>query len=122
VADLCEAIFQIEETVSETPGVTRCRIEFAATAPLHYASNRYALLLIFQGMDSAGHPPRHVRNQSARRRSFQFRTASAEELEHDFLWRTTRHLPERGRIGVFNRSYYEEVLVVRVRIVRFPSC
>jgi PPK2 family polyphosphate:nucleotide phosphotransferase len=85
---------------------------------LHYASNRYALLLIFQGMDAAGkdgairHVMSGVNPQGCE--VFGFKQPSAEELEHDFLWRTTRHLPERGRIGIFNRSYYEEVLVVRV--------
>ncbi len=85
---------------------------------LHYASNRYALLLIFQGMDAAGkdgairHVMSGVNPQGCQ--VFSFKQPSAEELEHDFLWRTTRHLPERGRIGIFNRSYYEEVLVVRV--------
>jgi PPK2 family polyphosphate:nucleotide phosphotransferase len=85
---------------------------------LHYASNRYALILIFQGMDSAGkdgairHVMSGVNPQGCQ--VFSFKQPSAAELEHDFLWRTTRCLPERGRIGIFNRSYYEEVLVVRV--------
>ena len=85
---------------------------------LHYASNRYALLLIFQGMDSAGKDGaiRHVMSGVNPEGCdvFSFKQPSAEELEHDFLWRTTCRLPERGRIGIFNRSYYEEVLVVRV--------
>jgi PPK2 family polyphosphate:nucleotide phosphotransferase len=85
---------------------------------LHYASGRYALLLIFQGLDAAGkdgairHVMSGVNPQGCE--VFSFKQPSAEELKHDFLWRTTRHLPERGRIGIFNRSYYEEVLVVRV--------
>ncbi len=85
---------------------------------LLYASDRYALLLIFQGMDSAGkdgairHVMSGVNPQGCQ--VFSFKQPSAEELQHDFLWRTTRCLPERGRIGIFNRSYYEEVLVVRV--------
>jgi PPK2 family polyphosphate:nucleotide phosphotransferase len=85
---------------------------------LHYASNHYALLLIFQGMDAAGkdgairHVMSGVNPQGCQ--VYSFKQPSAEELEHDFLWRTTRRLPERGRIGIFNRSYYEEVLVVRV--------
>ena len=85
---------------------------------LHYASNRHALLLIFQGMDAAGkdgairHVMSGVNPQGCE--VFSFKQPSEEELKHDFLWRTTRHLPERGRIGIFNRSYYEEVLVVRV--------
>jgi PPK2 family polyphosphate:nucleotide phosphotransferase len=85
---------------------------------LHYASNRYALLLIFQGLDAAGKDGaiRHVMSgvNPEGCEVFSFKQPSAEELEHDFLWRTTRRLPERGRIGIFNRSYYEEVLVVRV--------
>ena len=85
---------------------------------LHYASNRYALLLIFQGMDAAGkdgairHVMSGVNPQGCEVSSF--KQPSAEELEHDFLWRATCRLPERGRIGIFNRSYYEEVLVVKV--------
>ena len=85
---------------------------------LHYASSRYALLLIFQGMDAAGkdgairHVMSGVNPQGCE--VFGFKQPSAEELKHDFLWRTTCRLPERGRIGIFNRSYYEEVLVVRV--------
>ena len=84
---------------------------------LHYASNRYALLLIFQAMDAAGkdgairHVMSGVNPQGCQ--VFSFKQPSAEELDHDFLWRTTRRLPERGRIGIFNRSYYEEVLIVR---------
>jgi PPK2 family polyphosphate:nucleotide phosphotransferase len=90
----------------------------SALQQLHYASNRHALLLIFQGMDAGGkdgairHVMSGVNPQGCE--VFSFKQPSAEELEHDFLWRTTRHLPERGRIGIFNRSYYEEVLVVRV--------
>ncbi|MGO9173172.1 MAG: ADP-polyphosphate phosphotransferase [Rhodomicrobium sp.] len=85
---------------------------------LHYASNRYAVLLIFQAMDAAGkdgairHVMSGVNPQGCQVFSFEHPTAT--ELEHDFLWRTTRDLPERGRIGIFNRSYYEEVLIVRV--------
>jgi PPK2 family polyphosphate:nucleotide phosphotransferase len=85
---------------------------------LHYASNRYALLLIFQGMDSAGkdgairHVMSGVNPEGCQVSSF--KQPSAAELEHDSLWRTYERLPARGRIGIFNRSYYEEVLVVRV--------
>jgi len=85
---------------------------------LHYASDRYALLIIFQGMDAGGkdgairHVMSGVNPQGCE--VFSFKQPSDEELEHDFLWRTTCRLPERGRIGIFNRSYYEEVLVVRV--------
>ena len=85
---------------------------------LHYASNRYAVLLIFQAMDAAGKDGaiRHVMSGINPQgcQVFSFKHPSATELEHDFLWRTTRSLPERGRIGIFNRSYYEEVLIVRV--------
>ncbi len=89
-----------------------------AQQSLLYADNRYALLLIFQAMDAAGkdgvikHVMSGVNPQGCQ--VYSFKHPSAEELEHDFLWRTTRHLPERGHIGIFNRSYYEEVLVVRV--------
>ena len=92
--------------------------ELSSLQQLHYASNRYALMLVFQGMDAAGkdgairHVMSGVNPQGCE--VFSFKQPSAEELEHDFLWRTTCHLPERGRIGIFNRSYYEEVLVVRV--------
>jgi len=85
---------------------------------LLYAHNRYALLLIFQAMDAAGkdgvikHVMSGVNPQGCQ--VFSFKHPSAQELEHDFLWRTTQCLPERGRIGIFNRSYYEEVLIVRV--------
>jgi PPK2 family polyphosphate:nucleotide phosphotransferase len=85
---------------------------------VHYASGRYALLLIFQGMDSAGKDGviRHVMSgvNPEGCEVYSFKQPSAEELKHDFLWRTTCRLPERGRIGVFNRSYYEEVLITRV--------
>ncbi len=85
---------------------------------LQYASNRYALLLIFQGMDASGkdgairHVMSGVNPQGCQ--VFSFKEPSVGELQHDFLWRTTLHLPERGQIGIFNRSYYEEVLIVRV--------
>jgi PPK2 family polyphosphate:nucleotide phosphotransferase len=90
----------------------------SALQQLHYASNRYAVLLIFQAMDAAGkdgaikHVMSGVNPQGCQ--VFSFKHPSTAELEHDFLWRTTRELPERGRIGIFNRSYYEEVLIVRV--------
>jgi len=85
---------------------------------LLYASDRYALLLIFQAMDAAGkdgaisHVMSGVNPQGCQ--VFSFKHPSPTELQHDFLWRTTRDLPERGRIGIFNRSYYEEVLIARV--------
>src|SRR5450830_599256 len=85
---------------------------------LLYASDCYAVLLIFQAMDAAGkdgaikHVMSGVNPQGCQ--VFSFKHPSPAELQHDFLWRTTRDLPERGRIGIFNRSYYEEVLIVRV--------
>jgi len=85
---------------------------------LLYADDRHALLLIFQAMDAAGkdscikHVMSGVNPQGCQ--VYSFKHPSAEELDHDFLWRTQRALPERGRIGIFNRSYYEEVLIVRV--------
>jgi PPK2 family polyphosphate:nucleotide phosphotransferase len=92
--------------------------QLSSLQQLHYASNRYALLLIFQGMDGAGKDGaiRHVMSGVDPQgcQVFSFKQPSAEELQHDFLWRSTCKLPERGRIGIFNRSYYEEVLVVRV--------
>ena len=92
--------------------------ELSSLQCLHYASSRYALLLIFQGMDAAGKDGavRHVMSgvNPEGCEVFSFKQPSPEELKHDFLWRTTCRLPERGRIGIFNRSYYEEVLVVRV--------
>ncbi|GAA0208046.1 polyphosphate kinase 2 family protein [Kangiella japonica] len=83
-----------------------------------YADNKYSLLLIFQAMDAAGKDStiRHV-FRGVNPAGFQvssFKQPSKRELDHDFLWRTVKQLPERGRIGVFNRSYYEEVLVVKV--------
>lgn len=85
---------------------------------LLYASNRHAVLMIFQAMDAAGkdgaikHVMSGINPQGCQ--VFSFKHPSATELQHDFLWRTTRDLPERGRIGIFNRSYYEEVLIARV--------
>jgi PPK2 family polyphosphate:nucleotide phosphotransferase len=85
---------------------------------LLYASNHYAILIIFQAMDAAGkdgairHVMSGVNPQGCQ--VFSFKHPSAVELQHDFLWRTSRDLPERGRIGIFNRSYYEDVLIVRV--------
>ena len=85
---------------------------------LHYASGHWSLLLIFQGMDAAGkdgairHVMSGVNPQGCQ--VFSFKQPTDQELKHDFLWRTSRCLPERGRIGIFNRSYYEDVLVARV--------
>jgi PPK2 family polyphosphate:nucleotide phosphotransferase len=85
---------------------------------LLYASNRHALLVVFQAMDTAGKDSaiRHVMSGVNPQgcQVFSYQHPSSQELQHDFLWRTTRDLPERGRIGIFNRSYYEEVLIVRV--------
>jgi PPK2 family polyphosphate:nucleotide phosphotransferase len=92
--------------------------ELSETQRMHYASDKNAVLIIFQAMDAAGkdgairHVMSGVNPQGCQ--VFSFQQPSAEELDHDFLWRTTRRLPERGRIGIFNRSYYEEVLIVRV--------
>lgn len=92
--------------------------ELRALQNILYADNRQALLIIFQAMDAAGkdsaikHVMSGVNPQGCQ--VFSFKHPSAEELDHDFLWRTTRSMPERGRIGIFNRSYYEEVLIVRV--------
>jgi len=92
--------------------------ELNALQTLLYAHNRYSVLIIFQAMDAAGkdgaikHVMSGVNPQGCQ--VFSFKHPSEEELDHDFLWRTTRSLPERGMIGIFNRSYYEEVLIVRV--------
>jgi PPK2 family polyphosphate:nucleotide phosphotransferase len=92
--------------------------QLSSQQQLLYASNRHAILLIFQAMDAAGkdgairHVMSGVNPQGCQ--VFSFKHPSPAELQHDFLWRTTRDLPERGRIGIFNRSYYEEVLIARV--------
>ena len=92
--------------------------QLSAQQQLLYASNRHAILLIFQATDAAGkdgaikHVMSGVNPQGCQ--VFSFKHPSPAELEHDFLWRTTRDLPARGKIGIFNRSYYEEVLIVRV--------
>jgi len=92
--------------------------QLSSRQELLYASSRYAVLLIFQGMDSAGkdgaiqHVMSGVNPQGCQ--VFSFKHPSPAELQHDFLWRSIRDLPERGRIGIFNRSYYEEVLIARV--------
>jgi PPK2 family polyphosphate:nucleotide phosphotransferase len=90
----------------------------AETQEMLYAQDRWSLLLVFQAMDAAGkdgtikHVMSGVNPQGCQ--VFSFKQPSSEDLDHDFLWRCAKHLPERGRIGMFNRSYYEEVLVVRV--------
>jgi PPK2 family polyphosphate:nucleotide phosphotransferase len=109
---ICKSKEQYREVLAEHVA------KLSSLQQLHYASNRYALLLIFQGMDAAGkdgailHVMSGVNPQGCQ--VVGFKQPSAEELEHDFLWRTTQRLPARGQIGIFNRSYYEEVLVVRV--------
>jgi PPK2 family polyphosphate:nucleotide phosphotransferase len=99
--------------------------QLSAQQQLLYADNRHAVLLIFQAMDAAGKDGaiRHVMSGANPQgcQVFSFKHPSAAELEHDFLWRTTRDLPERGKIGIFNRSYYEEVLIVRVHPEIFRS-
>ena len=121
--------FDLSEWPTAGPALTKSKKEYkklleehvkdlSELQQLHYASNRHALLIIFQGMDGAGKDGaiRHVMSGINPQgcEVFSFKQPSAEELEHDFLWRTACRLPERGRIGIFNRSYYEEVLVVRV--------
>jgi PPK2 family polyphosphate:nucleotide phosphotransferase len=107
------------------PGKKECRQRLAELVDeldelqrVLYAHDRYALLLLFQAMDAAGKDStiRAVMSgvNPAGCQVFSFKQPTPEELDHDFLWRTARRLPERGRIGIFNRSYYEEVLVVRV--------
>jgi len=92
--------------------------QLAEQQELLYANDRYAILLIFQAMDAAGkdgaieHVMSGVNPQGCQ--VFSYKHPSTNELKHDFLWRTSRDLPERGKIGIFNRSYYEEVLIVRV--------
>jgi PPK2 family polyphosphate:nucleotide phosphotransferase len=92
--------------------------KLSALQQLHYASDHWALLLIFQGMDAAGkdgairHVMSGVNPQGCQ--VFSFKQPTDNDLQHDFLWRTTCSLPERGRIGIFNRSYYEDVLIARV--------
>jgi PPK2 family polyphosphate:nucleotide phosphotransferase len=92
--------------------------ELSEIQSLLYADNHYSILLIFQAMDAAGkdgaikHVMSGVNPQGCQ--VFSYKHPSAQELQHDFLWRTTRDLPERGKIGIFNRSYYEEVLIAKV--------
>jgi Polyphosphate:AMP phosphotransferase (EC 2.7.4.-) len=92
--------------------------ELSALQQRHYAADSYSVLLIFQAMDAAGkdgairHVMSGVNPQGCQ--VYSFKHPSVTELDHDFLWRTVQCLPERGRIGIFNRSYYEDVLIVRV--------
>jgi len=93
-------------------------VDLTSAQHLLYADNRYSLLIIFQAMDAAGkdgtikHVMSGVNPQGCQ--VFSFKRPSEEELNHNFLWRYMKNLPERGRIGIFNRSYYEDVLVVKV--------
>ena len=113
---LVKPVYQSKEQYQELLGEQVA--ELSELQQLQYASNRYSVLLIFQAMDAAGkdgaikHVMSGVNPQGCQ--VFSFKHPSATELEHDFLWRTSQYLPERGRIGIFNRSYYEEVLIVRV--------
>jgi PPK2 family polyphosphate:nucleotide phosphotransferase len=113
------AIEPIYESKKQYQKLLRDHIaQLSSLQQLLYASSRYAILLIFQAMDAAGkdgairHVMSGVNPQGCQ--VFSYKHPSVMELQHDFLWRTTRDLPERGRIGIFNRSYYEEVLIVRV--------
>src|ERR1051326_7931060 len=114
-ADVCD------KSLSKDEGITLLNKSIEHMSELQsklYAQDRWALLLIFQAMDAAGkdgaisHVMSGVNPQGCQ--VYSFKQPSSEELDHDFLWRTTRCLPERGRIGIFNRSYYEEILVVKV--------
>jgi PPK2 family polyphosphate:nucleotide phosphotransferase len=107
----------------ESPGKARKKLmqdikKVSQLQHMLYAGNRYAVLLIFQAMDAAGkdgtikHVMSGVNPQGCY--VFSFKSPSQEELDHDFLWRTNLHMPRRGKIGIFNRSYYEEVLITRV--------
>ena len=113
---LVKPVYQSKEQYQELLGEQVA--ELSELQQLLYASNRYAVLLVFQAMDAAGkdgaikHVMSGINPQGCQ--VFSFKHPSAAELDHDFLWRTSQCLPERGRIGIFNRSYYEEVLIVRV--------
>lgn len=104
---------------SESEGKLKSDVErLIAFQNILYAQNKYAVLILFQAMDAAGkdstikHVMSGVNPQGCQ--VYSFKSPSSEELDHDYLWRSVRALPERGRIGIFNRSYYEEVLIVRV--------
>ena len=109
-------LYQSKEDYEETLAKHLTRL--AEFQTLHYASQKNALLLIFQGMDGSGkdgtikHVMSGINPQGCQVSSFKH--PSGNELQHDFLWRTTQELPTRGQIGIFNRSYYEEVLIARV--------
>ncbi len=124
-----DGTFRVQHTTTappkDSPGKKRCKErlaklidEISDLQQMLYAHDKHAILLIFQAMDAAGKDStiRAVMSgiNPAGCQVFSFKQLTPEELDHDFLWRTTKCLPERGRIGIFNRSYYEEVLVVRV--------
>ncbi|MEO6423449.1 MAG: ADP-polyphosphate phosphotransferase [Candidatus Nitrotoga sp.] len=113
---LVKPVYKSNESYNKT--LSEQVSELSDLQQLLYASNSYSLLIIFQAMDAAGKDGaiRHVMSGINPQgcQVFSFKHPSATELDHDFLWRTTQCLPERGRIGIFNRSYYEEVLIVRV--------
>ncbi|TNJ38230.1 polyphosphate kinase 2 family protein [Chlorobaculum thiosulfatiphilum] len=111
-----EPVYSSKEEYREL--LARHVTELSRLQQILYADNRYSLLLIFQAMDAAGKDSaiRHVMSGVNPQgcQVYSFKHPSPTELEHDFLWRSNCGLPERGRIGIFNRSYYEEVLIVRV--------
>jgi PPK2 family polyphosphate:nucleotide phosphotransferase len=120
---LCEPMYT---TTKNYQGMLSAHVKALSTQQqLLYASDRYAVLLIFQAMDAAGkdgvisHVMSGVNPQGCQ--VFSYQHPSAAELKHDFLWRTTRDMPERGKIGIFNRSYYEEVLIARVHPEILPA-
>ena len=112
VDPVCQTKTQYQELLEEHVA------QLSAQQQLLYASNKHAVLLIFQAMDAAGKDGaiKHVMSGVSPQgcQVFSYKHPSPAELQHDFLWRTTRDLPERGKIGIFNRSYYEDVLIVRV--------
>lgn len=119
LADLPTAVKPVYASHKDYKKQLKKRVKkLSALQRLHYASDHWSLLLIFQGMDAAGkdgairHVMSGVNPQGCQ--VFSFKQPTDQELDHDFLWRTNRCLPERGRIGIFNRSYYEDVLVARV--------
>src|SRR5260221_1848560 len=101
------------------------RAQLTALQDVLYAQDKWAVLLVFQAMDAAGKDStiKHVMSGANPQgcEVFSFKAPSPRELDHDFLWRTAVCLPERGRIGIFNRSYYEETLVVRVHPQLLPT-
>ncbi len=117
-ANTCPDDNLIEDKKALKKKLKRCVQQLDELQRIFYAHDKHSILLVFQGMDAAGKDGtiRAVLKgiNPAGCQVFSFKQPSAKELDHDFMWRTNRSLPERGRIGVFNRSYYEEVLVVKV--------